>query len=103
MGDLLQEERLTMDYSEQIREKRLRELDDLERTERLKLRICVSVSEIFDILMSNHSSVSERISILLDLQPRDRELLQLIRIVDLDLQKISDNILRIKEEKERLS
>jgi hypothetical protein len=67
-------------------------------TEMLKLKVCISFEEIYSIIINDSSELFEKIKELLKLDKEESELLNSIKLVDLDLKKIGRRLHEIRTE-----
>ena len=64
----------------------------------LKLKICINLEDVHSIMLSDSSELFEKIKELLKLDKEEVELLDSIKLVDLDLKKIGRRLHEIRTE-----
>ena len=65
--------------------------------EMLKLKLCVNLEVVYDIIANTPTEISDRISRELKLTDREKEMLETVRLVDLDAKTIGRNLAVLRE------
>jgi len=65
--------------------------------EMLKLKLCVNLEVVYDIIANAPREISDRISQELKLTDREKEMLETVRLVDLDAKTIGRSLAVLRE------